>query len=289
MPATLLDRLARRASRHTSPCGDGQLVWRTWGASDRPPLVLLHGGSGHWGHWVRNIEALLAAGWRVIVPDLPGFGDSTAPPDGEDADVLPGWLEPGLQALVGDRPVPLVGFSFGGLVAGLWAAARPARVARLVLVGAPALSAERLAPLDLRNWRSAPPGPAREALHRHNLGQLMLHRADAGDAAGAADAQALALAVHAQGVERDRLRRRRLMLTDALARLLPDLRCPVHGIWGEHDVLYAMRRPLVAEVLSRAPGFRGLAWIAGAGHWVMFEDAPAFDAALLGALAAPYG
>lgn len=270
------DALLARATRWPTPCGDGDLVWHRWGTPGGPPVVLLHGGSGSWTHWLRNIDALAAAGHDVLVPDMPGFGESAAPPDGQDADVLPGWLERGLQVLIGERPVALVGFSFGGLVAGLWARDRPQRVARLVLVGAPALSSERLAPLDLRPWNALPPGDARLALHRHNLLQLMLAHADS--------ATPLAVALHATNVERDRLRKRRLMLTDALAQLLPQLRCPVHGIWGALDVLYVQRLPLVGQVLGTAPGFAGLALLPAAGHWVAWEAADAFDAALAAAL-----
>lgn len=285
-----LPALAARASRHTTPCGDGLLVWHRWGPTPGAaaggaagvPVVLLHGGSGSWTHWLRNIGALAAAGHAVWVPDMPGFGESAAPPDGQDADVLPGWLELGLQQLVGATPVALVGFSFGALVAGLWARDRPARVARLVLVGSPGLSAERLPPLDLRRWDSLPPGGARLAVHRHNLLQLML--------AHAASATPLAVALHAANVERDRLRQRRLMLTDALVPLLPQLDCPVHGIWGMLDVLYASRLSLIGQVLGTAPGYRGLALLPDAGHWVAFEAAGAFNAALAAALGpAPAG
>jgi pimeloyl-ACP methyl ester carboxylesterase len=275
------DALLACATRHTTPCGDGHLVWHRWGAVDGisagPPVLLLHGGSGSWTHWLRNIAALAAAGHAVLVPDMPGFGDSAAPPDGQDADVLPGWLELGLQQLVGAQPVALVGFSFGALVAGLWAQALPQRAARLVLVGSPALSAERLPPLDLRRWDQQPPGDARLAVHRHNLLQLML--------AHAASATPLAVGLHAANVERDRLRQRRLMLTDALVHLLPTLVCPVHGIWGALDVLVASRLPLIGQVLATAPGYRGLVLLPGAGHWVAFEAAEAFNAALLAALA----
>jgi len=275
-PDALPGALLARATRLTTPCGDGSLVWHRWGRPGGPPVLLLHGGSGSWTHWLRNIDALADAGHDVLVPDMPGFGDSAAPPDGQDADVLHGWLERGLAQLVGDRPVAVVGFSFGGLVAGLWAQALPQRVARLVLVGAPALSAERLAPLDLRPWERQPPGAGRLAVHRHNLLQLML--------AHEASATPLAVALHAANVERDRLRRRRLMLTDALAQLLPQLACPVHGIWGAQDVLYAQRLPLIGQVLGTAPGFGSLALLPGAGHWVGWEAGPAFDAALQEAL-----
>jgi 2-hydroxy-6-oxonona-2,4-dienedioate hydrolase len=275
--------LERAAACHETPCGTGTVVWRAWGEpGPQPPVVLLHGGSGSWTHWVRNIPALLAQRRHVLVPDIPGFGDSAAPPDGEDADVLPGWLELGAQQLLGPTAVDLVGFSFGGLVGALWAQAWPARVARLVLVGAPALSAEPHPPLDLRRWDEQPLGPARLAAHRHNLRQLMLaHEATATD---------FAVALHARNIERDRLRRRRLMRTDLLARTLPTLRCPVHGIWGAEDVLYRGRLPVVEQALRTAPAFASLEFIEDAGHWVLFERAAAFNrtlAAVLGRGDAP--
>ena len=276
-----VSHLEQQARRVETPCGAGALVWHVWGAGDRPPLLLLHGGSGSWTHWVRNIAALVAAGWQVLVPDMPGFGGSAAPPDGEDADVLPRWLDAGLQRLIGSAPLPVVGFSLGGLVAGLWTQVAPARISRLVLVGSPSLSAERLQPLDLRRWDRLPAGPGRDAVHRHNLLQLML--------ADEAAATPLAVALHAANVERDRLRRRRLMLTDALVPLLPTLACPVQGIWGSEDVLYRHRLPLIGRVLGSAPRFAGLVLLPGAGHWVAFEAAAAFNAALLGMLGEPGG
>jgi pimeloyl-ACP methyl ester carboxylesterase len=274
-----VDALQRSAERAETPCGNGTMVWRRWGLRAGKPVLLLHGGSGSWTHWLRNIEPLAHAGHAVWVPDLPGFGESATPPDGHDADVLPGWLERGLESLIGSAPLDVVGFSFGGLVAGLWAQAVPARVARLVLVGSPGLSAELLPPLDLQRWDLLPAGPASLAAHRHNLLQLML--------AHESSATELAVALHAHNVERDRLRKRRLMLTEALVPILQRLHCPVHGIWGAMDVLYLHRLPLIRQVLSGATGFRSLELLHDAGHWVQFEAADAFNAALARALQDP--
>jgi pimeloyl-ACP methyl ester carboxylesterase len=77
---------------------------------------------------------------------------------------------------------------------------------------------------------------------------------------------------------------RRLAKTDILRRTLPQLTCPVHGIWGADDALYRGVQQRLEPALALAPGFRSLALIPGAGHWVQFERAEAFDRALAEAL-----
>lgn len=271
-----LQRIESGADRHALPFGGGTMVWRSWG--DGAPVVLLHGGSGSWTHWARNVAALVVAGRQAWIPDLPGFGDSARPPSGGDADALPGPMEDALQALLGDTPVDLVGFSFGSMVAALMAAQRPGRVRRLVLCGAPALGVEPAAPLVLKAWGHLQRGPELDAAHRENLARLMLARPESIDT--------LALAIHAANLPRDRMRLRRLSRTDILLRTLREVRCPVWGIWGSEDVLYRGVADRIAPALSAAPGFRGLTLVPGAGHWVQFEDAPAFDRALAAALSA---
>ena len=68
---------------------------------------------------MRNIATLADAGWRVIVPDLPGFGASAKPPEGGDADAVAPWIESGLDELLGGAPCDIAAFSFGGIVASM--------------------------------------------------------------------------------------------------------------------------------------------------------------------------
>lgn len=273
-----LEAVARAARRHEVSCGDGVLVWHSWGDGGGAPVVLLHGGSGSWTHWVRNIAALVRAGRQAWVPDLPGFGDSARPPAGGDADAVPAPLESALQSLLGDARIDLVGFSFGGMAATLLAAQHPARVRRLVLVGAPALGIKPPRPVALRPWSHLDPGEELDAVQRSNLRALML--------AKPASVDALALAIHAANLRRDRMKLRRLSRTDILIRTLPQLACPVFGIWGAEDALYRGVQAQLEPALRQAPQFRELRFIAEAGHWVQYEDAPAFDLALAGMLAA---
>ncbi|WP_137894892.1 alpha/beta fold hydrolase [Ramlibacter sp. 2FC] len=267
------------ARRLTTPCGGGDLVWHAWGEPGREaPVVLFHGGSGSWTHWVHNILPLVAAGRQVLVPDLPGFGDSALPPAGGDADALLEPLAQGLRALLPGQAVDLIGFSFGGLTAGMLLAEQPKLARRLVLVGAPAMGVVPGRPFELKGWRHLPSAAAQAEIHRHNLAVLMLHDASLIDG--------LVLEIHITNVLRDRMPRRRLSQTDVLARSLARVACPVHAIYGVHDALYRGRiEQLEAAYQQAAPDFRGLTLIPGAGHWVQFEAAQAFDAALAAVLA----
>jgi 2-hydroxy-6-oxonona-2,4-dienedioate hydrolase len=261
-------RVLALARRHATPCGDGDIVWHVWGPNGGEPLVLLHGGSGSWTHWIRNVEALAAAGRRVVVPDLPGFGDSARPPQGQDADAVAPALAQALPALVGEQPVDVVGFSFGGLCGALMAASHPQRVRRLVLVGAPGLGL-RDKRLPLTSWRTEPTAEGRIAAHRNNLAALMLHR----------EVDELAVALQAANVPRDRMQRRKLAMTDIVARTLPTLHCRVDAIYGEQDALYRDALPALGTKLSEC-GVREFLLVPDAGHWLPYEDPDGFHAVL---------
>ncbi|MDE2007838.1 MAG: alpha/beta fold hydrolase [Rhodospirillales bacterium] len=133
MSHAVLEHLQRSARRTETPCGAGHMVWHEWG--EGPALVLLHGGSGSWRHWVRNIPHF-AAHRRVIAPDLPGLGLSSMPPEPEDARAMAAILADGLARLVEPRDrYDLAGFSFGGVMASCLAAREGRRVRTLTIVG----------------------------------------------------------------------------------------------------------------------------------------------------------
>ncbi len=249
------------------------LVWHAWGDAQRPAVVLLHGGSGSWTHWVRNIAPLRDAGWRVLAVDLPGFGDSDLPPGCADVDDLPPYLHAGLQQLQPVGPVQLVGFSFGGMAAALWLADHPQDAQALVLVGAPGLGLTVPERIPLKGWRHLPTPEQQDAVHRHNLMALMLQDPQHLDT--------LALDVHRANVQRDRMPRRRLSSTPIVAQALPRVQARVSAIFGEHDALYRQRLAEVQQALPRwAPQWGQWHTVAGAGHWAMYEAPEAFNAAL---------
>lgn len=259
------------SQRLETPCGDGVIVWHTWGEGQ--PLLLLHGGSGSWTHWVRNVVPLRDAGYRLLVPDLPGFGDSSLPPDGRDADVMPAWLVLGLEQILGSDACHIVGFSFGAMVGALLAASYPERAAGLIMVGAPALSQTPLLNVSLQSWERLPSGQAQREAHRHNLAALMIASHDSIDD--------LALSLHAENLKRDRLKLRRLARTDIVVRTLPQVQCPVSGIWGDQDAVYRDHLQVIEPGLRQAPRFQSLAMLADTGHWAPYESASAFNDTVL--------
>jgi len=263
--------------RHVTQCEGAGTVWHAWGEADRPVVVLLHGGSGSWTHWVRNIAPLRDAGWRVLVPDLPGFGDSDLPTGCTDVDALPVHLHEGLRQLKPVGPVALVGFSFGGMAAALWLDAFPQDAEQLVLVGAPGMGFALPERIPLKGWRHLPMPEAQAQVHRHNLMALMLQRPESLDD--------LALSLHTANVQRDRMPRRRLSSTDIVAQMLPRLICRISALYGEHDALYRWRLPEVHLAMQAwAKNWGQWHTVPGAGHWVQFEAAAPFNLALLNTL-----
>ncbi|WP_346537152.1 alpha/beta hydrolase [Micromonospora sp. DPT] len=101
-----------------------------------PTLVLLHGYPQCWRMW-RGLLPQLATSYHVVAPDLRGFGDSDAPPDGYDKKTMAADVHGLLTGLGLAGDIRLVGHDLGTMVAYAYAAAHPDAVSRLVLTEAP--------------------------------------------------------------------------------------------------------------------------------------------------------
>ena len=269
LPAEALEVL-RHASRAETLQDGKRTVWHIWG--DGPALLLLHGGSGSWTHWCRNVRALAASGRKVVVPDMPGFGDSDAATAATDADGVVAPLAAGLHELGGATSWDTVAFSFGALVATLLAQQHPGLVRRLILV-APGGLGIRAARIRLRSPRGIDDPREIEEAHRINLGRLMLHRPESITQA--------AVQLQTANVRRDRMRGRRLAMTDIVARTLLQLRCPVDVMVGSDDQLYRELPAEFDQVFKAVPGIGEIVRIADAGHWVQYEEAQRFNGELV--------
>ncbi len=246
------------------------MVWRGWGESAQT-ILLLHGGSGSWIHWIRNIQ-VLSTRYTVWAPDFPGMGESADAPEPWTPQIMADITQSGLQQILGERPVDVVGFSFGAMIGGFLAAGHRDRVRSLVLVDAAGTGVANDPGHRMRSWRNVPDPWQRKEIHRHNLAVFMLH-----DPA-LANPQAAELVSFS--VESDRLRNRQVSRTDALLKILPQVSCPIFAIWGREDVLFTRTRDQLSAALQAA-GVRSLCWLADAGHWAPFEKPSEFNATLL--------
>lgn len=268
-PAAFLDRLERSAWRTETPCGDGTMVWRSWG--EGPVLVLFHGGAGSWRHWAHNIDEL-SQHYRLLVPDLPGLGESAFPPSGDDAMAVAEVVAHGIDIILGvNAQYDVAGFSFGGTMATCVGAIHGARVRSVTIIGSsgvgPAGSAVEL--LKVRHLM----GEARVAAHRTNLNRLMI--------ADPTKIDELALAIQEWNTRHSRLKTPTLSRSGALPNALKRVVARVNGIWGERDAPANPRAPQRITALRELRPDADVRMIPGAGHWVAYEAPEQFNAMLL--------
>jgi len=272
----LLERLQKAAVLLRSPCGDGSMVWHCWG--EGTPLLLLHGGYGSWTHWLRNIDAL-ARRYRVIAADLPGLGDSASPPLPVTPDGLAEIIGRGIDTVLpGGERFHLVGFSFGSMLGGLVAAARGAQLRSMTFVGSASMGLRRVPMTEMKPPRRGMSAADVAALQRVNLGILMFADKNRIDD--------LAVRLQVENVARARVKSRVFAPQNLLGPVLPRIVAPLGGIWGERDITAYPWVEDRRDLLRRAQPDAFFEIIPGAGHWVMYEAAEAFDRALLGRLEA---
>ncbi|MBK3566299.1 alpha/beta fold hydrolase [Streptomyces sp. MBT62] len=248
---------------------------------DGPPVLLLHGGGpGASGisNYHRNI-AELAKEYRVIVPDLPGYGRSTKGVDGADPF---GYLADAIRALLDQLALEkahLVGNSYGGACALRLALDTPDRVDRMVLMGPGGIGTTRALPTpglnSLLNYYSGD-GPSRLKLEKFIRTYLVFNAADVPDSV--IDAR-YRDSIDPEVVAAPPLRRpkslhalRKMDFTrDARLSRLP---IPTLVLWGAAD---KVNRPSGGRMLAERMPNCDLYEVANTGHWVQFERAELFN------------
>ncbi|GAB4353078.1 MAG: alpha/beta fold hydrolase [Oricola sp.] len=257
-----LDLAARRVVVDTA---EGFATWREWGRG--PAIVLLHGGAGSWMHFFRQIP-YLAGNYRVVAPDIPGFGDSSESRSEAVPEVMARILATGIERLVGDGAFFLVGFSFGGIIGGYLARLMQPRITGYVLVGGVGFEAPTRS-VSLSRWRHLGDAAERRAVHRRNLAALMIADPDRID-----DTAILIQEANAGNSRHDT---RPIAHSMPLTRVLDESDVPLAAIWGARDHLAAPafdeRRAWLAERDPHAP----FKLVPDAGHWVQYEAPDAFN------------
>jgi 2-hydroxymuconate-semialdehyde hydrolase len=111
-------------------------------AGDGPALVLLHGGIECGGCYWAPVIARLAKRHRVVMPDVPGLGES-APVDRLDVDAFTIWFDDLLAQTRCERPM-LVAHSLLGSVAARYAVRHAEGLGQLVIYAAPGVGPYRM-------------------------------------------------------------------------------------------------------------------------------------------------
>ena len=130
---------------------NGAVHYELVGPEDAPTVVLVHGFSVPYYVWDPTFDALADAGFRVLRYDLYGRGYSDRPEVEYTLDLFTRQLEQLLSALNVDKPVALVGLSFGGPIVAGFANGHPDKVRSLSLIApqvAP-VSAAEIFPLNI--------------------------------------------------------------------------------------------------------------------------------------------
>lgn len=251
-------------------------------AGDGPPVLMLHGGGpGASGvsNYSRNI-APLARRFRVLVPDLPGYGRSDkvlsrTDPFGDLAESMLGLLDE-----LGVHRAAVVGNSLGGACALRMALERPDRVSRLVLMGPGGIGTSRSLPTrGLRRLFGyyEGDGPTIEKMRAFIRDDLVYDGRTITDDVIRTRFES---SIDREVVANPPLRRPRSLSTLLRMDLTRDsrlagLRTPTLVLWGTED---RVNRPGGGRLLQRRMPNCDLHLYSRTGHWVQWERAGEFNA-----------
>ncbi len=274
------DRLTTVVSEYTVRVKGAEILVADTGGSS-PPVVMLHGGGpGASGvsNYSRNIDAL-AQSYRVIVPDMPGYGRSAKGVDHSDpfgylADTIRGLMDE-----LGFSTAHLVGNSYGGAAALRLALDTPHRAGKLVLMGPGGIGTTRGLPTDgLKSLLSyyGGEGPSRERLATFIRTYLVYDGATVPDDLIDLRYQA---SIDPEVVANPPLQRPsglrtlwRMDLTrDKRLKLLAN---PTLVLWGRDD---KVNRPAGGPLLVNLMPNAELVMTSHTGHWMQWERAELFN------------
>ena len=251
-------------------------------AGQGPAVLMLHGGgpgASGLSNYSRNVEAL-SRHFRVLVPDMQGYGRSTKGLDRRDpfGDLADGML--GLLDTLGIAQAHVLGNSLGGACALRMALEQPAKVDRLVLMGPGGINTSRSLPTRglrlLMNYYSGT-GPSLERMRTFIRGYLVHD--------GQAVPEPLIAQRYAASIEPELLQHGSLLKPRGLPRLrkldftrdprLSALRHRTLVLWGTED---KVNRPSGGLALQRRLPHCDLYLFSQTGHWVQWERAEEFNA-----------
>lgn len=246
-----------------------------------PVLVLLHGsGNGACGisNFRGNIPALVAAGYRVIAPDLIGFGYSDKPSDvGYPLSFFIECVKQALDAIGVDK-YTLIGNSLGGAVALGFALAHPQNVERLVLMAPGGLN-------DLPDYLAMPGMAAMFALYGSGKPvteaeiKAFFIKAFVVNPACVTDALVHERCEMAKGQNPQAIK---TMKVPNMTERLGEIECPALTLWGLNENMMPD-----SGIMRLAKGLKHgrMVLVPQCGHWVMIEHPALFNRTVIDFLA----
>ena len=244
-------RLSGAESRRVTVQGY-QVHYYALGPADGQAVVLVHGLGGRADDWENLAPYLARAGYRVYLPDLPGYGQSERPVNfsysvRDEAAVVVDFFD-----ALGLKQVDLGGWSMGGWIVQLVAAEHPDRVRKLMLFDSAGIYAKP----DWDTGLFTPTTPAQ----LDALDALLMP--DPPKVPGFVSRDLIRLSKrHAWVIHRalDSM----LSGRDATDALLPKLKMPVLIVWGSLD---RITPPSQGETMHRLAPQSELDVIPGCGH-----------------------
>ena len=249
---------------------DSKVCWRIWGKGN--PIIFLHGGYGSWAHWIKQVLPF-SKNHRVLVPDMPGFGESDDLSLPHSPEKIASNLADTLEDLISVEDNPIIcGFSFGGLISGHLSyelIQRRFRPKKLILVGPGGLGAKRG---DMETMIARHSKMSEEEIynaHQTNLKILMMHNSQKVDN--------FSVHIQKQNTDAHRIKSRPISATDTLTKILEKQDVPLFVVWGEKDAsvgVYLEDRMAILRKVNKNVRFHVEFNI---GHWIMYENENIFN------------
>jgi 4,5:9,10-diseco-3-hydroxy-5,9,17-trioxoandrosta-1(10),2-diene-4-oate hydrolase len=253
---------------------DGGLKLHYHEAGSGEPIIFLHGsgpGASGYSNFKGNYPVFADAGYRAIVPDLPGFGLSSKP----DTNYLLDFFVEAVHGLVtklGIERCTLLGNSLGGAIALKYTLDHPGVVSRLILM-APGGIEELPVYLQMEGIRKMievfTAGPMdTESMRRLLTLQLF-------------DPSYITAELLAERVGVCEMQPRTVLSTMRVPNMterLGEIRCPVLGFWGLNDRFNPVGGAM--KIVERAAQAR-FTILNRCGHWVMVEHRELFNRACI--------
>lgn len=252
----------------TFPLG---LAARRWGGTGGPPIVLLHGGTGSWTHWIRNI-VFLSERFTVTAFDLPGFGTAGDVAAGIGHEEYFRWVAAALAETLEGARFHLAGFSFGSVIGLEVAYLLSSQIRGLSLISPAGLGKPDGRLIELRKLPAGDTEEIREVL-AYNLGRSML--------AQTPPTSDPVVDLHLSNIRAARFDSRPISWRATATERLPAVQCPVQIIWGGQDALAFPSVQTRVDFIRRLRPDAQCHVVAAAGHWVQYDDAAAVNRMLL--------